>query len=240
MADSAAVAAVRLDWHLRAAEVFQRLAGARAERGQLGDCTAAADLANVAESASRAEQIVLRGMAAELLLRRCLDEGLMLADRTLRELVSTAVIRTDDSAHDLRRMLDAIVAGGCGRHGGAMSVLGMQVRRVVDEREVRLTIRQIARILGETPERVSRAFQETFGLTVTQHAARRLTGVAVHRLRNTTDPTKEIAWDLGYKSRKNFNRVLKAQTGYTPTQIRRTGPTDGPLAVTRPGDRRRP
>lgn len=91
-------------------------------------------------------------------------------------------------------------------------------------RDPELGLDRLARQLGTNTAYLSRAFNEGLGLSFND-AINRLRVAEVQRqlaASNTGGDLLAIAFAAGFSSKTSFNRVFKAQTGFTPSQFRAT------------------
>lgn len=84
-----------------------------------------------------------------------------------------------------------------------------------------ISIKDIAKKQGYTPEHYIRIFKEDVGLTPLQYVINYKMSVACHMLR-THDSITEIAERIGYQDIKTFERAFKKVYGKTPSNYRNT------------------
>jgi len=78
--------------------------------------------------------------------------------------------------------------------------------------------------LGVTPTHLARCCREMSGKSALTLLNDRILFEARLRLRDSADPVKKIAGDLGFGSAAYFTRAFQAETGLTPSQFRKKGP----------------
>jgi len=81
-----------------------------------------------------------------------------------------------------------------------------------------------ARKLGITPTHLARCCKQTSGKSALALLNDRILFEARLMLRDSPDPVRKIATDLGFGSAAYFTRAFQAQTGMTPSQFRKKGP----------------
>jgi len=79
----------------------------------------------------------------------------------------------------------------------------------------------LARLLGVSPYRLSRAFPRELGVSLTRYRNRIRTGRALDRLAAGEHDLAALAADLGFADQPHLTRTLRAQVGHTPTVLRR-------------------
>jgi AraC-like DNA-binding protein len=83
-----------------------------------------------------------------------------------------------------------------------------------------LTLGELAQTLGQTRDKLSKAFRRDLGLPLKKYLATRLTRKAA-RLLATGMNVRETAEELGFSSEFYFSRFFSKQTGCTPSDYRR-------------------
>lgn len=78
--------------------------------------------------------------------------------------------------------------------------------------------------LGVTPTHLARCCRQTSGKSALALLNDRILFEARLMLRDTRDPVKNIAQNLGFGSPAYFTRAFQAQTGLTPSEFRKKGP----------------
>lgn len=69
-----------------------------------------------------------------------------------------------------------------------------------------------------TPSRLTRGFAREHGMSIPEYVRAIRLIESIDRIRQ--EKVEAVARDVGYKSRKNFNRTFKRLTGLTPTAFR--------------------
>lgn len=80
----------------------------------------------------------------------------------------------------------------------------------------------IARSLSVSPGTLERAFRAAAGASVTAFIRRERSALALHLIATTSLSLKEIATRAGYYDQSHMTNALKALTGRTPGELRRT------------------
>jgi AraC-like DNA-binding protein len=92
-----------------------------------------------------------------------------------------------------------------------------------------LHLNQIANETGVTPEHLIRLFRRDIGTTPSKYIWLIRTKRGLEMLRVTGLSVSEIAEQAGFQSSYHFARMIKAETGVTPTEIRRQSLRGAPL-----------
>jgi AraC-like DNA-binding protein len=79
----------------------------------------------------------------------------------------------------------------------------------------------VARALGASPHHLSRTFRAGAGHTIARHRMRLRARAALERLAGGDDDLAGIAADLGFSDQGHLSRVVRAETGHTPSALRR-------------------
>ena len=93
-----------------------------------------------------------------------------------------------------------------------------------------LSLSEVAKASGTSPSHFCRVFKRTTGLTFTDHVARVRVEDAKAELLNSDRRISEIAYDVGFQSLTQFNRVFQRIFGQSPTRFR-ANLTSGKRAV---------
>lgn len=83
------------------------------------------------------------------------------------------------------------------------------------------SIEELARLLLLNTAKLQRYFKIYFGCTIHQYILSVKMKAAQQLLHNSDKTSKEIAFDLGYKSDANFSEAFKKYYGYPPGQLRK-------------------
>ena len=84
-----------------------------------------------------------------------------------------------------------------------------------------LSLGQVARAASSSPFHFCRAFKNATGISFTQYVSRLRVGKAAALLVDQPRRVTEIAFDVGFQSLTNFNRVFKRIVGLSPRQYRK-------------------
>lgn len=79
----------------------------------------------------------------------------------------------------------------------------------------------LARSLGASPYRLSRAFRREVGVSLTRYRNRVRVGWALDRLAGGESSLAAVAADLGFADQAHLTRTVRAHLGHTPTALRR-------------------
>ena len=83
-----------------------------------------------------------------------------------------------------------------------------------------LTVAEVARAIGVSPNRLRHAFQQRFGMTVAAYRRKRRVEQAMSLLADGRRNVATVSAMVGYKSKKNFYRAVRKITGRTPRRRR--------------------
>jgi len=79
----------------------------------------------------------------------------------------------------------------------------------------------LARLLGVSPYRLSRAFPAELGVSLTRYRNRIRVGRALDRLADGASSLAALAADLGFTDQAHLCRTVRQHLGHTPTAVRR-------------------
>lgn len=96
------------------------------------------------------------------------------------------------------------------------------IELIHEEFDERLTIRTLAVMVGRHPVYLSRAFRKFLGMGIGEYLAHVRIDAALRALSERHDSIAAVALDAGFADQSRLTRVLKARTGATPGEIRRT------------------
>lgn len=100
--------------------------------------------------------------------------------------------------------------------------LGQRLRQYVDEHYTeQLELRRLSKHFGCSRSALARAFVATTGGTLHQYQTAVRVRSAVRLLREEELKVEAVALHVGYRSPKNFYRVLRKCTGLSPSDVRR-------------------
>jgi AraC family transcriptional regulator len=85
--------------------------------------------------------------------------------------------------------------------------------------EIRLA--QLAKLVGCTPDHLTRMFKRSFGVPLHHYIVHRRIERAKALLRGRSHTIAEVAWACGFATHSHFSAVFKARTGVTPGAYRR-------------------
>lgn len=83
-----------------------------------------------------------------------------------------------------------------------------------------LSLRDLAREVVVSPHHLSRVFHTVTGQTISRHRMRLRIGMALERLARGEDDLARLAADLGFADQSHLSRVLRDETGTTPSAVR--------------------
>jgi AraC-like DNA-binding protein len=79
----------------------------------------------------------------------------------------------------------------------------------------------LAKLLGASPYRLSRAFSRALGVSLTRYRNRVRVGRALDRLEQGAPSLAGLAADLGFADQAHLTRTISEHLGHTPTTVRR-------------------
>lgn len=86
-----------------------------------------------------------------------------------------------------------------------------------------VTVPEIARTVGVSPDHLTRVFSRTTGQTIAGYVRRRRIEHAVHLLTRTTMSVSAVAATVGIPDLQAFNKTCRAVTGRSPRRLREEG-----------------
>ncbi|GAA4451582.1 helix-turn-helix transcriptional regulator [Phytohabitans houttuyneae] len=79
----------------------------------------------------------------------------------------------------------------------------------------------LARLVGVSPYRLSRAFHAVVGAPLTRYRNRVRVGAALDRLEQGETSLAALAFDLGFADQAHLTRTVRAHLGHTPRELQR-------------------
>jgi AraC-like DNA-binding protein len=79
---------------------------------------------------------------------------------------------------------------------------------------------ELARALAVSPHHLSRVFRSRTGHTISRHRMRLRARMSLERLAGGERNLARLAAELGFADQGHLSRVMKAETGYTPSALR--------------------
>lgn len=99
-----------------------------------------------------------------------------------------------------------------------------KARRFIEEHSSEeLSLTAVARFVNISPNHLSEKFKEVTGVKFVDYIARRRFAKACALLQNRQLRISEIAFEVGFQSLSQFNRVFRRFTGKSPTEYRASG-----------------
>jgi AraC-like DNA-binding protein len=83
-----------------------------------------------------------------------------------------------------------------------------------------VTITSMSRSLGCSRAQLTRAFRSSLAVSVHEYLTEIRAKHAVHALRSSTEKVEAVALMVGYRSKKDLYRTIRAMTGVTPKRLR--------------------
>jgi AraC-like DNA-binding protein len=111
------------------------------------------------------------------------------------------------------------VASGRPATARARRALADGVREALAERPER-SLTELADELAVSPHHLSRVFREQTGHTIARHRMRLRARTALERLAGGERELARLAADVGFADQAHLTRVLRAETGTTPSALR--------------------
>jgi AraC family transcriptional regulator len=94
------------------------------------------------------------------------------------------------------------------------------IRDVLEEAPTRVSLRDLANVVGLHPVYFARAFRRAFGCSVAQYARHRALERAARALQTTNTPIVQVSNSAGFADQSHFTRWFKRRYGVTPAQLR--------------------
>ena len=143
-----------------------------------------------------------------------------------------AAAHRGDDPHELEERAIALTAAALERADARRVAAGRpataQARRaLVDGVREALTaepgrsLPELARALAVSPHHLSRVFHALTGNTISRHRMRLRARTAMERLAGGERNLARLAADLGFADQGHLCRVIRAETGHTPSALRR-------------------
>jgi AraC-like DNA-binding protein len=132
----------------------------------------------------------------------------------------------DTHAHDLGLGVEDVLARWLSDYLSAFEQTHQWPGSVRAARHIRarfdqpLSIDDLARLVACSRGALIRSFAARFGISIAEYQSRCRVRAAFDCLREPGSNVGEIAFAVGYRSRKNFYRALQSRTGLTPSQVR--------------------
>ena len=95
-----------------------------------------------------------------------------------------------------------------------------------------VTITDMSRSLGCSRAQLTRAFRSFLAVSVHEYLTEIRARHAVHALHSSTEKVEAVALMVGYKSKKDLYRTIRAMTGVTPKRVRSDGVRIGRKLIT--------
>lgn len=105
---------------------------------------------------------------------------------------------------------------------GKIDARALQAVQAIDRHpfEKPFLSRDLAQQLGLSVSQLDRLFIKAFGITPRSYLEQRKLRVAASRLRYSSDPVKQIAYEMGFSSLSHFSTWLRRQTNLSPRDMR--------------------
>ncbi len=84
-----------------------------------------------------------------------------------------------------------------------------------------VSLNEVAKVVGLSPERFSRLFRSSLGLTFTEYRNQLRLDECRRKLLEGSDPITRIALEAGFQSLSQFHRCFRRAEGITPREYRR-------------------
>lgn len=208
-----------VDWLTRVAGAFQELL-LLARTGHADEQQIAGELARIPVPRNAFESLLLRYFIDDCLIAVFEGAGPSPSPATLRHFAEsiTAVHRDADPLAELAKAL-----GGASRLDADTALANAIKTRIEKEIGRRLTARTIAVEYSIGRAQLDRLFRERFGVGFHRY----LTAMRVKRgldLVMSGMKVEAAGISVGYKSKKDFYRAVREETGSTPAKLRRMSP----------------
>ena len=117
------------------------------------------------------------------------------------------------------------INSGAGKHDSSGGSIAAAARALIDHnfRDLSLNVESIADQLGRHRVSVARDFKLMYGISISSYLQSCRYQEAFYLIRETTLPLAEIPALCGFSSINYLSRVIRAMTGITPGELRRSG-----------------
>jgi len=117
-------------------------------------------------------------------------------------------------------MSTAETENGTGQNGAEPADV-WKARRFIEENSTdELSLAKVARVANISPTHLSEKFKRVTGMNFVDYVARRRFANACRLLQENDRPVSEIAFEVGFQSLSQFNRVFKRLGGKSPRAYR--------------------
>ena len=103
------------------------------------------------------------------------------------------------------------------------SVLYNMLFKEIEAQPRAFKVQNVAKRMGQTPERVVKGFKRTYGRSPQQFKTEQSLHLAQYYILKTKMSFKMIALRLGFGSASYFTQFIRRETGKTPRDIRASG-----------------
>jgi AraC-like DNA-binding protein len=146
--------------------------------------------------------------------------------RTVMTHFASTSTRLIDPADVLLQFSQAIRSKEMSESNGVQP-LALKMKRYIDDNySARLTIRQIASGVNQSPSQARRLFTSAFGVPVHRYLTAVRVGHGLAALSHTNAKVESISLMVGYRSAKDFYRAFWRHTGLRPGDVRQLRPAD--------------
>lgn len=143
-------------------------------------------------------------------------------ERVLRSIASLLLHTALDqcTARQPHRRAASAQPGSCATP--SLTAADLQAVRTYVDRHLcdRISVEDLANVVGFSAPHFSRLFKATLGVTPYQYVIERRLDRASHLLTTTSRPVYDIALEVGYGHVSHFSRAFKLQFGRTPSDLR--------------------
>ncbi|MEW9550863.1 helix-turn-helix domain-containing protein [Nonomuraea sp. NPDC050783] len=110
---------------------------------------------------------------------------------------------------------------GAGAGAGAGAVVGAAREAIAAGHPAAGGLLSLAALLKVSPYRLSRAFTQELGVSLTHYRNRVRVGRALDRLEGGATSLAELAAELGFSDQAHMTRTIRRHAGHTPAALRR-------------------
>ncbi len=178
----------------------------KAKRKYLEGIFVSRRLASPRISAARDTENALREIEAEL--KSCAEHGDIMADSIAMRLFIT-IIRREQTVRDESSSL--------GKQGA--NELYNEISRKISAEYSTVTFKEAAKYMHFSEPYFSKVFRRIFGMTFTRYLSTVRVAAAIERIREGGMSMTEISASCGFGTIRNFNRVFKELTGFSPNTM---------------------
>lgn len=132
-------------------------------------------------------------------------------------------LRRDDVVQKVVRLVQAIKASGCVRHGNMKQIRDAETVKRYINTHITETIRreELCRLVFRSESSLSTIFRKIYGCTIQEYILRTKLDIAAQLLIETTLSVTEIAGHLSFYDAQYMSRLFRTRHGFSPLTYRK-------------------